>query len=148
VITKVRQAAKLTALREALIKAGFRSLDAQSAALGLGRSTTWTILSGKHKSTGLSAATISRILATPHLPLKVRAIVIEYVEERLAGLYGHNSGRLKAFSERIAGSARGPDVCERADRSWVSSCRTQVCASPLPRVDGVGIAKKQCNGSF
>jgi hypothetical protein len=86
---KVRQTAKLRALREALIEAGFRTLGAQSAALGLNRVTTWTILSGKHKATGLLSGTLDRILASPNLPPSVRALVLEYDEERRAGLYGH-----------------------------------------------------------
>src|ERR1700750_3239369 len=79
---KTRQTAKLNALREALIEAGFHTLDAQSAALGLGRSTTWAILRGQHKSSGLSARIITRMLAAPGLPPRVRAVVLEYVEER------------------------------------------------------------------
>src|SRR5262249_18068049 len=86
---KARQAAKLNALREALITAGFRTLGPQSAALGLNRVTTWKILTGKHKASGLCSATIDRILASPNLPLSVRAVVLEYAEERRAGLYGH-----------------------------------------------------------
>jgi hypothetical protein len=86
---KLRQTAKLQALREALIEAGFHSLDAQAAALGLNRGTTWAIFSGKHKATGLNPATIDRILTSPNLPPSVRALVLEYDEERRAGLYGH-----------------------------------------------------------
>jgi hypothetical protein len=87
--TKLRQTAKLAALREALIEAGYCTLDAQAAALGLNRLTTWTILTGKHKARGLRPATIERILASPDLPPNVRAVVLEYDEERRAGLYGH-----------------------------------------------------------
>jgi hypothetical protein len=100
-ISKAHQAAKLRAMREALVAAGFRSLDAQSAVLGLHRSTTWTIISGRHKTTGLSAATINRILAAPDLPVTVRAIVLEYVNDKLAGLYGDNDGPLEAFAARL-----------------------------------------------
>jgi hypothetical protein len=86
---KLRQTAKLQAVREALIEAGFHTLDAQAAALGLDRGTTWTILTGKHKTSGLRPATINRILASPNLPPNVRAVVLEYAEERRAGRYGH-----------------------------------------------------------
>jgi hypothetical protein len=77
------------AMREALIEAGFLTLDAQAAALGLNRGTAWGILSGKHKASGLRPATVERILALPNLPPNVRAVVLEYDEERRAGLYGH-----------------------------------------------------------
>jgi hypothetical protein len=102
VIAKARQAAKLAAIRETLIAAGFRTLNAQSGALGLGRSSTYAVLKGQHKASGLSARVINRMLASPNLPPTVRAIVLEYVEEKLAGLYGHRSPRLKAFAARVA----------------------------------------------
>jgi hypothetical protein len=53
------------------------------------RLTTWTILTGKHKARGLRPATIAQILTSPSLPPNVRAVVLEYEEERRAGLYGH-----------------------------------------------------------
>jgi DNA invertase Pin-like site-specific DNA recombinase len=55
---KARQSAKIRELREALVASGFLTLDEQSKALGLSRSTTWTILKGNHKASGLSAAII------------------------------------------------------------------------------------------
>jgi hypothetical protein len=65
--------------------------------LGLPRSTTWTILKGNHKNSGLSAATINRILATPQLPPIVRAKIHEYIEEKIAGLYGDSKTQLRRF---------------------------------------------------
>jgi hypothetical protein len=53
---KARQAAKIRELGHALVDAGFLTLDEQSKALGLARSTTWTILRASHKGSGLSAA--------------------------------------------------------------------------------------------
>ena len=44
---KARQSSKIRELGEALITAGFVSLDAQARVLGLPRSTAWTILSAK-----------------------------------------------------------------------------------------------------
>src|SRR5262249_48967376 len=102
---QTRQTAKLNALRDALIAAGRRSLDAQAATLGLGRSTTWVLLSAKHKASGLSVRTINRMLAAPDLPPNVRAVVLEYVEEKLAGVYGHKRFRLKVFSSRLSQTA-------------------------------------------
>jgi hypothetical protein len=93
---KTRQAAKIRALGEALVASGVRTLDAQAAALGLPRSTTWTILKGSHKSSGLSAAIINRVLAAPQLPPLVRAKILEYIEEKTAGLYGA-ARRLRKF---------------------------------------------------
>jgi hypothetical protein len=55
---KAKQSSKIRKIGEALIAAGFRALDEQADALGLSRSTTWTILKGNHKNSGLSAATI------------------------------------------------------------------------------------------
>jgi hypothetical protein len=107
---KLRQTAKLKALREALIEAGFWSLDAQSAALGLGRSTTWVILRGQHKSSGLSAGIINRMLAAPDLPPSVRAVVLDYVREKLAGVYGHKGFRLKVFASRLPPDWRAPSA--------------------------------------
>ena len=82
------QAAKIRELQEALMSAGFWSLDQQSKVLGLPRSTSWTILRGMHKKSGLSAAVIKRILSAPELPSVVKERLIEYVREKSAGLYG------------------------------------------------------------
>jgi hypothetical protein len=49
---KGRQCAKIRDLRQALIDAGFRSLDQQAMALGLSRSTAWSVLQGHHKASG------------------------------------------------------------------------------------------------
>jgi hypothetical protein len=98
---KLRQTAKLNALREALVEAGLRTLDAQAAALGLGRSTTWVILRGQHKSSGLSVRTINRMLAAD-LPPSVRAVILDYIGEKLAGAYGDKQYRLKVFASRLA----------------------------------------------
>jgi hypothetical protein len=43
-------------LGQALIDAGLRTLDAQADALGLPRSTAWTIVKTCHKTSGLSGA--------------------------------------------------------------------------------------------
>src|SRR5215813_12479599 len=62
---KERQVCKIKELAHALELAGFISLDDQAKALGLSRSTTWTILNAKHKNYGLSAIVIKRVLAKP-----------------------------------------------------------------------------------
>jgi hypothetical protein len=87
---KARQASKIREIGDALIALGYLALDEQAKALGLARSTVWTILRADHKNSGLSATVINRMLAAPHLPPLVRAIILEHVEERVAGLYGHS----------------------------------------------------------
>ena len=94
---KARQSAKIRDLGEALVTAGILTLDEQAEALGLSRSTTWTILKGNYKSSGLSATIINRILAAPQLPPLVRAKILEYVEEKAAGRYGHGKGARRKF---------------------------------------------------
>ena len=49
---KSRQTAKMREMVEALVAAGYDSLDSQAAALGLSRSTTWTIIKATHKARG------------------------------------------------------------------------------------------------
>ena len=78
---KARQSAKIQDLGQALIDAGLRTLDAQADALGLRRSTAWTILKTCHKSYGLSAAVIERMLRSSKLPPRARAILVEYMRQ-------------------------------------------------------------------
>src|SRR5262245_8017318 len=99
---KARQASKIRELGDALVTAGFVSLDQQARVLGLCRSTTWTILKGNHKTSGLSASVINRMLATPQLPPLVRLKILEYIEERAAGLYGHRKTPLRRFAARVS----------------------------------------------
>jgi hypothetical protein len=100
---KERQVSKIKELAHVLESVGFVSLDDQAKALGLSRSTTWTILKAKHKNYGLSAIVIKRVLAKPDLHPRVRAKVIEYIRERMAGLYGHNGSQLRRFVQLLAG---------------------------------------------
>src|ERR1700744_4104575 len=99
---KDRQSLKIKELSDALISAGFVSLDEQATALGLSRSTTWTILKARHKNYGLSGALINRILQRPGLPRRVRAKLVEYVQEKASGVYGHNKIQLRRFTERLS----------------------------------------------
>ena len=112
---QVIQAAKIRELQEALMSAGFWSLDQQSKVLGLSRSTSWTILRGTHKKSGLSAAVIKRILSTPELPSVVKERLIEYVREKSAGLYGHNPRQVRRFTAALisAGALSGEAVGQR-----------------------------------
>jgi len=107
---KERQSVKIKELSDVLVAAGFISLDEQAAALGLSRSTTWTILKAKHKNYGLSASIINRILQKPKLNKFVRAKMIEYVQEKASGHYGHNKTQLRRFKERLLVSGEKPVV--------------------------------------
>ena len=98
---KARQAAKIRELGDALVTAGFATLDEQAEVLGLSRSTTWTILKANHKASGLSASIINRMLAAPRLPTSARAKLLEYIREKSAGLYGGNRSQLRRFANRV-----------------------------------------------
>jgi hypothetical protein len=101
-MTRAVQSSKMRELKDVLVTAGFVALDEQAAALGLCRSTTWTIMRGAHKNSGLSVAVINRMLACPRLPGPVRAKLIEYVREKMAGCYGHSQAQLRRFADRLA----------------------------------------------
>jgi hypothetical protein len=98
---KARQNSKIRQIGEILHAAGFLTLDKQAKALGLCRSTTFTLLQGNHKASGLSPALINRMFAAPQLPDAVRAHILEYVEEKSAGLYGHNQASLRRFTASL-----------------------------------------------
>src|SRR5215467_10099448 len=114
---KARQSSKIRELRLALRRAGLIGLDEQAQALGLPRSTTWKILKGGHKASGLSAMVISRMLSEPRLPPVVRTKILEYVREKADGLYGHGKRELLRFSAgiRYINAARDVAVSLRAD---------------------------------
>jgi hypothetical protein len=96
-----RQSSKIRELAETVEAAGFLTLDEQAQILGVPRSTAWTIRRGSHKASGLSASIINRMLAAPMLPLRVRAKILEYVEEKAAGLYGGSSSQRRRFTARL-----------------------------------------------
>ena len=98
---KVRQTAKMREIVEALVAAGYDSLDGQAAALGLSRSTAWTIIKATHKSSGLSATTLKRVLSAPGLHPHVRGKILEYIEERKDGRYGNTGNSLRRFNQRL-----------------------------------------------
>ena len=84
-----------------MIATGFVSLDAQAKVLGLPRSTAWTILSAEHKSTGISAKIICRMLSSERLPPLVRAKIMEYAEEKAAGIYGGTKRHHRRFASKL-----------------------------------------------
>ena len=73
---------KIQDISNALIEAGFHSLDKQARALGVCRSTAWTIVRFKHKLDRLSAKTTRQMLSNPTLPPTVRLVIERYVLER------------------------------------------------------------------
>jgi hypothetical protein len=68
-------------IAEALKSSGYNSLEQQAKALGLPRSTVWTIMRNKHKVGRLSKKTANRILTNPETPPVVRAVVKEYLTD-------------------------------------------------------------------
>src|SRR5215208_4464495 len=99
-VMQARQQCKIREIGHALASAGFCTLDGQAKALGIGRSTTWTILKATHKSSGLSAGLIQRSLKWPELPREVRDKVLEYAMVRSG-----SGRRLARCGRRRANSA-------------------------------------------
>jgi hypothetical protein len=88
---------KIQDITEALISSGYKSLDGQAKALGLRRSTAWTIIRNRHKLGRLSTKTIERIITNPKTPPLVLAAIQRYAVDRrdrrgLSGLAHINSG--------------------------------------------------------
>jgi len=108
-----RQMRKIAEFRDVLIQEGHLTLAAQAAALGLGRSTTWAVLRANHKASGLSASIIVRMLKAPHLPSSVREKVVEYLEEKRAGSYGHNKRQIERFAAGLSLPLGGPSLRQR-----------------------------------
>jgi hypothetical protein len=98
---RARQTQRIRDIRAALIDSGFVSLDQQAAALGLSRSTTWAILQGNHKCTGLRAALVARMLASPRLPRAARTTLLNYIHQKSQGAYGHNDLQCQRFIAQL-----------------------------------------------
>jgi hypothetical protein len=104
---RARQWIKIREVETALRRVGIFVLDEQAKALGLPRTTTWKILTGNSDP---SAATINRILCAPRLPLPVRIKILEYVQERVSGVYGHSKSQSRRFSIRVGWTRTHGDV--------------------------------------
>jgi predicted DNA-binding transcriptional regulator AlpA len=98
---KTRQTSRIRELGAALAADGLVTLDERARALGLSRSTAWAVLKANHKASGLAAGTINQMLSSPELPPHVRVTILTYVEEKLAGLYGHNKEQLSRFAAGV-----------------------------------------------
>jgi len=77
-----RRAVPVQQIADALVEAGYASLDEQAKALGIHRATAWTIIKTKHKLGYLNAKTTERMLANPELPQCIRDVLQRYVAER------------------------------------------------------------------
>jgi hypothetical protein len=100
---KKEQTAKIQQIRQALCEAGICHLDEQAAALGLPRSTAYTVIAATHKNTGLTAMTIKRMLESERIPPRVRSVIADYIEERVRGDYGHAKRASLRFVARMNG---------------------------------------------
>ena len=98
---RASQVNKIRELRQALIDAGFVSLDQQATALGLPRSTTWAVLKGNHKCSGLRAGLIARMWGAPKLPPPAKKILADYVTAKSRGAYGHSDVMRKRFITQL-----------------------------------------------
>jgi hypothetical protein len=87
------QSEKIRAIGEALRSAGIDTLKLQVEILGLSRSTTYWLMRAEHKHSGVSKKVVQAMLASAKLPASVRAAIVEYVEGKRTGAYGHNVKR-------------------------------------------------------
>jgi hypothetical protein len=115
------QSAKIREVAEALKTAGHRCLNDQASALGLPRSTTWTILHTQHKNSGLSGSVIKRMLSQTQLPGLVRRKVLEYIEQKSSGAYGHNPRQVRRFSSQLGAIDRDGADSPRRARKWTAA---------------------------
>jgi hypothetical protein len=102
---KAIQARKIEELRKAVCAGGPVSLSEHAELLGLGRSTAWALLNRPYKNSGLTAGVIKRMLASPKLPQGTHAILIQYVEEKANGLYGHSRVQRRRFVAALSDSS-------------------------------------------
>ena len=97
---KARQVSKLAEIRNALVAAGYDTAAKQALALGVSRPTAWALLN-RDRRAGPSSVIIKRILLSPNVPPAARRKVEEYVEEKIAGLYGHTEVRRRWFRDQV-----------------------------------------------
>ena len=81
----VRRITPIEHIADALVAAGYTSLDKQAKALGIHRATAWTIIKKKHKL-GLNPDTTNRMLTNRELPPSVRIVIEQYLAERFDAL--------------------------------------------------------------
>jgi hypothetical protein len=77
---RARKFSKIRELAEAVKSAGFLALDEQAKALGLPRSTAWTIRRATHKASGLSPRRSCQRLPEPRSSNTSRKKLPDYTE--------------------------------------------------------------------
>jgi hypothetical protein len=112
----------LAAITEALIQSGYKSLDAQAQALGLCRSTAWTVIKCKHKLGRLHTNTAMKMLASPALPVLVRAAIEAYV------ISADRDAAPQMANSEGAPASRGVGPCAEAP-----TVRAELVEIPSPR---------------
>ena len=80
--SSARRTVPVQHIADALIGAGYTSLDEQAKALGIHRATAWTIIKTKHKLGHLNAKTTERIMANPELPPCIRDVLQRYAQPK------------------------------------------------------------------
>jgi len=80
--TRRKYTTNIQHIADALITAGYTSLDKQAKALGIHRATAWTIIKNRHKLDRLNTSTTKRMLANPELPPCIRDVIERYLAER------------------------------------------------------------------
>jgi len=98
---KALQRQRIAELTAALAASGIRSLDQQARALGIPRSTAWTIQRAEHKGSGLTAGIVNRMLGAD-LPPAARAILLHYIGEKAAGAYGQKPAQCRRFRAKLS----------------------------------------------
>ena len=106
-------AIRLQDISDALTESGYTKLDQQAKALGINRSTAWTIVKTKHKLGRLSTKTTKRILANPVTPPAVRSVIQEYLAERSDALAARAArlDRRKRQRNKLRAARNETDVC-------------------------------------
>src|SRR5262249_23937731 len=120
---KARQFSKIRELVEAVKTAGVLKIKEQAKAMGLSRNTAWTIRKAKHKTFGLSASVIKPMLAAPGFAALCLTKILEYVEEKAAGLYGGSRSQRRKFAARL--SIEKSPVCRETE------------STPVPEQNGI-----------
>jgi hypothetical protein len=84
--SSVRRTTPVQHIADALVAAGYTTLDEQAKALGIHRATAWTIIKKKHKLGRLNPDTTNRMLGNRELPPSVRIVIEQYLAERFDAL--------------------------------------------------------------
>ena len=101
--SSARRTVPVQHISDALIGAGYKSLDEQAKALGIHRATAWTIIKTKHKLGHLNAKTAERMLANPELPPCIRFVLQRYAEPKDHLLGRRSKGRMTQAADNTRG---------------------------------------------